>query len=115
MYREIKCKNCRKVLFHEMQCKHLFINAHHVPLTRSSDGCATTEQNNLFLNEEYLPDWITIRIETEKWSKGRLNCPYCDSRVGGFDFVSGAKCTCSIYVLPSIHIIKSKVDLMKEY
>jgi E3 ubiquitin-protein ligase RNF180 len=42
--------------------------------------------------------------------KGRLHCPKCHSRVGGFDFVSGQKCACGFCVLPAVHLIRSKVD-----
>ena len=40
------------------------------------------------------------------WTKGRLNCPKCQCRVGGFDFVGGSE--------HPIHLIKSKVDLWKK-
>merc|ERR1712110_1046484 len=40
------------------------------------------------------------------WTKGRLNCPNCQSRIGGFDFVSGADYP--------VHLIKSKVDYWKK-
>ncbi|KAF4518437.1 hypothetical protein B566_EDAN002090 [Ephemera danica] len=50
------------------------------------------------------------RKEISGWTKGRLNCPQCQARVGGFDFVSGARCPCS-GALPSVHVIRSKADL----
>ena len=40
------------------------------------------------------------------WTKGRLNCPKCQCRVGGFDFVGGSG--------HPVHLIKSKVDLSKK-
>ena len=40
------------------------------------------------------------------WTKGRLNCPKCQCRVGGFDFVGGSD--------HPVHLIKSKVDLSKK-
>ena len=40
------------------------------------------------------------------WTKGRLNCPNCQSRLGGFDFVSGADYP--------VHLIKSKIDYWKK-
>jgi hypothetical protein len=42
--------------------------------------------------------------------KGRLHCPKCQCRVGGFDFVSGQKCACGLCVLPAVHLVSSKVD-----
>jgi hypothetical protein len=44
------------------------------------------------------------------WVKGRLRCPRCNGRVGGFDFVSGQKCACGLCVLPAVHLIRSKLD-----
>lgn len=114
MYCVIKCKKCRKPISDGAQTKELFLNAHSSPLGSSPEECASIqEENNIFLSEEFLPQWIILRIESERWSKGRLNCPSCDSRIGGFDFVSGQKCGCSSHVLPPVHIIKSKVDLLK--
>lgn len=114
MYCGIKCKKCRKSIFDKNQTKDLFLNAHNTAVGICLEECASIqEENNIFLNEQFLPQWIILRIEAEKWSKGKLNCPSCDSRIGSFDFVSGQKCNCSSYVLPPIHIIKSKVDLIK--
>jgi len=47
----------------------------------------------------------------EDWQKGKLSCPNCNLRVGSFDFVGGMKCPCKKYVLPQIHLVKSKVDI----
>lgn len=44
------------------------------------------------------------------WTKGRLNCPNCEARVGSFDFVSQSTCACGLSVLPAVHVVKSKVD-----
>lgn len=44
------------------------------------------------------------------WTKGRLNCPNCEARVGSFDFVSQSTCACGTSVLPAVHLVKSKVD-----
>ncbi|KAG5896773.1 hypothetical protein JTB14_008349 [Gonioctena quinquepunctata] len=113
MFKEVKCKKCRRTLLTSEQTENL-LNAHNEPLTEISDICETVNvESNVFLNEEHLPDWITLRIEASEWSRGRINCPHCDSRIGAFDYVSGQKCNCSNNVLPPIHIIKSKVDLIR--
>ncbi|XP_018574356.1 E3 ubiquitin-protein ligase RNF180-like [Anoplophora glabripennis] len=115
MYRDIKCKKCRKSILNEGQTKDLFLNAHSSPVASPPEECASVqEQSNIFLNEELLPHWIILRIEAEKWSRGKLNCPYCDSKIGSFDFVSGLKCSCSSNFLPPVHVIKSKIDLIRE-
>ena len=40
------------------------------------------------------------------WTKGKLSCPSCSARVGGFDFVSGTSCSSPVY------LVKSRVDLL---
>lgn len=45
------------------------------------------------------------------WQKGKLSCPNCNLRVGSFDFICGMKCPCKKFVLPQIHMVKSKVDI----
>lgn len=114
MYTQAKCKKCRKTLLDYPQCSTLFLNAHNQPLGVSQDECLTVANENvIFLREESLPTWIMQKIQEAEWSKGRLNCEHCDSRLGAFDFVSGIKCECSGHVLPPVHLIKSKVDLLK--
>nr|CAI5827002.1 unnamed protein product [Callosobruchus analis] len=118
MYSEVKCKKCRKTLFdlHQKPTDSL-TNAHNESLTSSTpkdqDICDTVrDENMVFLKEDILPQWISSKIESEQWSKGRLSCPHCDSRIGNFDFVSGCKCSCSNNPLPPVHFIKSKIDLI---
>ncbi|CAH2000222.1 unnamed protein product [Acanthoscelides obtectus] len=116
MYSEVKCKKCRKTLFH-LQQKNFLLNAHHENLSKNTsemeDTCDTVrDENMVHLDENFLPHWISLKIEAEQWSKGRINCPYCDSRIGNFDFVSGSRCECSNSYLPPVHLIKSKIDLV---
>lgn len=40
------------------------------------------------------------------WTKGKLSCPSCCARVGGFDFVSGSTCSSPVY------LVRSRVDLL---
>ena len=40
------------------------------------------------------------------WTKGKLSCPSCSARVGGFDFVSGSSCSSPVY------LVRSRVDLL---
>lgn len=114
MFKEVKCKKCRKTIFNEAQIENLFINAHSLPLSQEQDICETiNEEQTLYVNEEKIPDWIKPALEAGKWSKGKINCQHCDFRIGGFDFISGNKCNCMNSVVPNIYIIKSKVDLIK--
>jgi len=62
-----------------------------------------TEDHNLWtLNQDDLPDWIQLAIDESGWTKGRINCPNCQCRIGAFDFVGGSE--------NPVHLIKSKVD-----
>ncbi|XP_028131334.2 E3 ubiquitin-protein ligase RNF180 isoform X1 [Diabrotica virgifera virgifera] len=115
MFQEIKCKKCRKTIFSPDQIKtNLILNAHGHPMDNSRVCDIDVEETNVFINDEHLPSWIKDRIEAEEWSKGRINCPNCDSRIGSFDYVSGQKCACFTNLLPPIHFIKSKIDLIKK-
>ena len=40
------------------------------------------------------------------WTKGKISCPHCSARIGGFDFVGGS-------VSPDfpIYLVRSKVDV----
>lgn len=114
MYNQAKCKKCRRTVLDLGQCPNLFLNAHNKSLDISQDDCRTVvDQNVVFLAEDSLPEWIMQKIREAEWSKGRLNCETCDSRLGGFDFISGNKCECQNNVLPPVHLIKSKVDLSR--
>jgi len=61
------------------------------------------ESSNVFnICDENLPQWINDAIEEGNWTKGKLSCPSCSSRIGGFDYVTRSS-------LP-IYIVRSKVD-----
>ena len=35
------------------------------------------------------------------WTKGRLHCPHCSSRIGGFDFIGDSRCHHPVYLTQS--------------
>lgn len=114
MFKEVKCKKCRKTIFNDSQAGNLFINAHCLPLSEKHNICETiNDEHKLYVNEENIPDWIKLVLEAGEWSKGKINCQFCDFRIGGFNFISGKKCSCMNNVVPNIYIIKSKVDVIK--
>ncbi|XP_017779210.1 PREDICTED: E3 ubiquitin-protein ligase RNF180-like [Nicrophorus vespilloides] len=116
MYQSMKCKKCRTVIFDEEQCKSIFVNSHNGDYEEDiSDLDCQVEETLVFLNEDKLPDWIKSEVEAVQWSKGKLNCKSCNNRLGAFDFVSGPKCGCNEFILPSVHMIKSKIDLIKKH
>ncbi|PSN55505.1 E3 ubiquitin-protein ligase [Blattella germanica] len=93
----LRCKKCRQEL-----------------ATQSivTEGDCTIKRDNSvwYLEEDFLPEWIKAVVDETGWQKGRLNCPKCGGRVGGFDFISGHKCGCGEHVVPSVHVVRSKVD-----
>ncbi|XP_045141171.1 E3 ubiquitin-protein ligase RNF180 [Echinops telfairi] len=60
------------------------------------------------MNIETLPEWINCLIQKTQWTVGKLNCPFCGARLGGFDFVNTPKCSCG--QLAAVHLSKSGTD-----
>ncbi|XP_006875353.1 PREDICTED: E3 ubiquitin-protein ligase RNF180 [Chrysochloris asiatica] len=58
------------------------------------------------MNIETLPEWISNIIQKTQWTVGKLNCPFCGARLGGFNFVSTPKCSCG--QLAAVHLSKSR-------
>jgi len=92
---KLKCKKCRQIIV-------------------SVDTIDADVGNFIYITEDSPPQWIESQIQQGGWTKGKLNCPRsCDTRVGGFDFVSGpsAHSDPNVSTQP-IYIIKSKVDIV---
>lgn len=107
MIESVKCRNCRKDLIDSPDNVYSFKTEN-----SCEEDCRTFFDGTLlFLNEEALPEWITTKVEAEAWMKGKLNCNNCKGRVGGFDFVSGLRCNCRKMLLPTVHLIRSKIDV----
>jgi len=90
----IKCRQCRSGFLIEV-----------VDSEKSESFTSTTDL--YLINEEDLPNWVSEKVEEAGWTKGRLNCPKCQCRVGGFDFVNGSE--------NPVHFVKSKVDYWKKF
>lgn len=102
--RSIRCHKCRHVLVENMD----FAAMNNRPCDSS---CPSYDKTSfIHLLEDKLPDWIKVKVEQEQWTKGKLHCENCNSKVGSFDFVSGRKCDCENTLLPSVHFISSQVD-----
>lgn len=112
-FKSMKCKQCRSIVMENYD--GIIVSGHGEKLdfemNRDKTELCGTSDSVWYLNVDCVPLWIMDRINEFSWVKGRLNCPKCDARLGSFDFKKGAKCTCSEYVLPSVNIIKSKVDI----
>lgn len=59
--------------------------------------------NKLYLDKM---DWMGDLSELE----GIFCCPKCSTKIGGYKW-DGEQCSCGVWISPSIHIIKSKVDI----
>jgi len=90
--RSLTCKKCRLQLLEEP--RHRMMNL------QGEDERA----NVYYIYEDTLPEWISDAVEEGNWTKGKLCCPSCKTRVGGFDFVT------SLSGSP-VYIVRSKVDL----
>lgn len=102
---EIKCFKCRFLLYRE-SCS-VITKVHE----KSDTKCFTLDNDKLlYLNIDYVPQWIMEKVEESGWTKGKLHCSSCSSKVGSFDFVSGFQCECGETLLPEIHFIKSQID-----
>ncbi|KAK2587435.1 hypothetical protein KPH14_003145 [Odynerus spinipes] len=111
---EIKCKHC---------CKNLFPNEDVTLLTshntNKSDiehtGCGPNfVEHFVYMSTENVPTWIQEIIDQTSWIKGRLNCPFCNTRIGSFNLVVDTKCSCGTCIVPPIKLIQSKLDILNE-
>ncbi|CAN7984128.1 unnamed protein product [Ixodes hexagonus] len=103
-----RCRKCRLALFTGSN----IVSSHGVQWSgRVSFACPINKMDTVwYVREEGLPDWVTDQLDRGEWIKGKLYCPSCNARLGTFDFVTGAKCDCREFVLPPIHISKSRID-----
>ncbi|XP_058165267.1 E3 ubiquitin-protein ligase RNF180 isoform X2 [Dasypus novemcinctus] len=60
------------------------------------------------MNIEALPDWINCQIQKAQLTVGKLNCPFCEAHLGGFNFVRIPKCSCGQPT--AVHLSKSRTD-----
>lgn len=101
----IKCHKCRNILLKDCP-KHVIDTFECDP-----QKCGTfNEKQFIFLSEDQLPSWIKMKIMKEQWTKGKLHCESCGSKVGSFDYISGRRCNCGSSIIPSVHLITSQID-----
>jgi len=92
----LKCRKCRFLVIEDPP--------HKILTTTDLLADEDQESSNTFnICDENLPYWITAAIEEGSWTKGKLSCPGCGCRLGGFDYVTRAA--------QPVYIVKSKVDL----
>lgn len=109
----IKCFKCRAVLLKDTEIEQL---SPHGDTNQTSAGvsiirCESMLDDKLiYLKDDLLPQWIIDKVQESNWTKGRLHCEQCKTKIGHFDFVTGRKCHCEETVLPPVYFIKSQVD-----
>lgn len=111
---QIRCRQCRTVIMMKVLASNL-LDAHSdnfsIMFQCESKCPSVVARTEIYLNEDAVEPWIQEEIEKSEWTKGKLKCIKCASNVGSFDFVTGQKCDCKLFNQPSVHFIKSKVDL----
>ncbi|KAM4870356.1 E3 ubiquitin-protein ligase RNF180 isoform X2 [Urocitellus parryii] len=59
-------------------------------------------------NSDCFMNYLENQVIKAQWTVGKLNCPFCGARLGGFNFVSTPKCSCG--QLAAVHLSKSRTD-----
>jgi DNA-directed RNA polymerase subunit RPC12/RpoP len=108
----VKCRKCRQELFSHPTVR--LQDSHGVGISEEGRTDSECSSEVLYIPEETKPSWLEEILDERGWEKGKINCPKCSARIGSYNFVSGMKCQCGTFVLPPIHIVKSKIDFVPE-
>ncbi|NXN28749.1 RN180 ligase, partial [Nycticryphes semicollaris] len=102
----LRCWRCRKCIANSV----CLAKCHgKEPAETSQPSAAAQESCNVWhVNLEAIPEWVKGVIEKAQWTIGKLNCPFCEACLGGFNFVCNTKCSCGQLV--NIHFCKSRTD-----
>ncbi|XP_048876202.1 E3 ubiquitin-protein ligase RNF180-like isoform X2 [Brienomyrus brachyistius] len=93
----LRCRRCRTCV---MDSSSL--------LQMSTESDAAAKCNIWHVNFDPLPDWIHRAVHQAQWTRGKLLCPHCGARLGGFDFLRQASCPCGRQL--TVHLSESRVD-----
>ncbi|XP_064109686.1 uncharacterized protein LOC135217651 [Macrobrachium nipponense] len=110
----VRCRKCRKVLLADLEGLQ---NAHGQKHqggkagTESTECTLLSEKSCLYISEDSYPQFVTDALDMSSWTKGKLNCPGCQARIGSFNYISGSHCTCGNNIVPQVHLLVSKVDV----
>lgn len=88
-------------------------NVNHTPATESEVPETVCEDNHYFLIDSKLNQfaWIVEQLDKTDWTRGKINCPNkCGAKIGTFNFVNCSKCSCGKETVPSVQIVRSRVD-----
>ncbi|XP_051499372.1 E3 ubiquitin-protein ligase RNF180 isoform X1 [Apus apus] len=102
----LRCWRCRKYIANSV----CLSKCHEKELSETSQPSAVAQVscNIWHVNLEAIPEWVKCVIEKAQWTIGKLHCPFCEVRLGGFNFVCNTKCSCGQFV--NIHFCKSRTD-----
>ncbi|XP_041916285.1 E3 ubiquitin-protein ligase RNF180 isoform X1 [Alosa sapidissima] len=92
----LRCRKCRKCLMESPS------------LLSIGDSAELSTCSVWHVNVDTLPDWIQSAVHQARWTVGKLNCPFCGARLGGFNFVNCSRCPCGHEDV--VHVSKSRVD-----
>lgn len=113
---QLKCKMCRALL--AMSTTKKFLNGHGQPYKihgTIDENCTTIQENSkMFIDDSHLDDpsfWIVNAIEEQHWTKGKLKCPNCSTKIGSFDFIGDDRCQCGMFTQRKVHLTRGKVDV----
>uniref|UniRef100_A0AAY4B1L7 E3 ubiquitin-protein ligase RNF180 n=1 Tax=Denticeps clupeoides TaxID=299321 RepID=A0AAY4B1L7_9TELE len=95
----LRCRKCRRCL---LDASFL------LPVGAVPSGDPATACNVWHVNLDVLPTWIQTAVHQAQWTAGKLSCPHCGARLGGFNFVHCSKCPCGHET--TVHLSKSRVD-----
>ncbi|NWX88095.1 RN180 ligase, partial [Nothoprocta pentlandii] len=102
----LRCWKCRKYI----ASSACLIKCHgKEPFKTPQLSAVAQETCNIWhVSLEAIPEWVKCAIEKAQWTTGKLHCPFCEARLGGFNFVCNTKCSCGLSV--NIHFCKSRTD-----
>uniref|UniRef100_A0A8C2SP25 E3 ubiquitin-protein ligase RNF180 n=1 Tax=Coturnix japonica TaxID=93934 RepID=A0A8C2SP25_COTJA len=102
----LRCWRCKKYIANSVCLAKCYGKE---PSNISRHSAVAQEPCNVWhVSLEAIPEWVKCVIEKAQWTVGKLHCPFCEARLGGFNFVCNTKCSCGQLV--NIHFCKSRTD-----
>lgn len=95
----LRCRKCRRCI----------VDSTSMSMVDNIDESSAAVCNIWHINMDTLPGWILTSVHRAQWTVGKLNCQFCSSRLGSFNFVSHTECPCGRDA--TVHLNKSRVDL----
>ena len=110
----LKCKQCRQVVANDVDV----INHQpgETPDCKSKNWIESVlrpNSENVRCKAAYfiIPQpWMQIGSELQGKLQGKLQCPKCHSKIGGFSWSKSIKCPCMADFQPAFYLQASKVD-----